>query len=88
MILFVANTAIQVDDGRHYLPRPDFEFIKTSSEQIYNILEKMKGFKHMRYSNGNKTIHDVFEGAFKIISISNTNYEHQIDDKLKFSNYF
>jgi len=62
---------------------PDFEFIKTSSEQIYNILEKMKGFKHMRYSNGNKTIHDVFEGAFKIISISNTNYIHKIDDKLK-----
>ncbi|RLC47060.1 MAG: hypothetical protein DRH57_04830, partial [Candidatus Cloacimonadota bacterium] len=29
---------------------PDFEFIRTSSEQIYNILEKMKGFKHMRYS--------------------------------------
>ncbi len=61
---------------------PDFEFIKTASEQIYNILEKMKGFKHMRYSNGNKTITDIFEGAFKIISISNTNYSHSIDKEL------
>lgn len=62
---------------------PDFEFIRTSSEQIYNILEKMKGFKHMRYSNGNKTIHDIFEGAFKIISISNSNYSHTIDEEFK-----
>ena len=62
---------------------PDFEFIKTASEQIYNILEKMKGFKHMRYSNGNKTIADIFESAFKIISISNSNYTHDIDNKLK-----
>lgn len=62
---------------------PDFEFIRTSSEQIYNILEKMKGFKHMRYSNGNKTIYDVFEGAFKIISISNSNYEHKTEERLK-----
>ena len=28
MVLFVANTAIQVEKGKHYLPRPDFEFIK------------------------------------------------------------
>lgn len=62
---------------------PDFEFIKTASEQIYNILEKMKGFKHMRYSNGNKTVADIFEGAFKIISISNSNYTHDIDERLK-----
>jgi len=65
--------------------KPDFEFIKTSSEQIYNILEKMKGFKHMRYSNGNKTLTDIFESAFKIISISNSNYEYIIDEQL--SNY-
>ena len=62
---------------------PDFDFIRTSSEQIYNILEKMKGFKHMRYSNGNKTVYDVFEGAFKIISISNSNYIHKIDESFK-----
>jgi len=60
----------------------DFEFIKTSGEQIYAVLEKMKGFKHLRYSNGNKTIKDIIDGSFKIISISNTNFTYKLDDKL------
>jgi len=64
---------------------PDFEFIKVASEQIYNILDKMKGFKHMRYSNGNKSIADIVDAAFKIISISNGEFEHKYDQKL--SNY-
>jgi signal transduction histidine kinase len=61
----------------------DFDFIKTSSEQIYAVLEKMKGFKHLRYSNGNKTIKDIFEGGFKIINISNTNFNYNIDSTLE-----
>jgi len=60
----------------------DFEFIKTSSEQIYAVLEKMKGFKHLRYSNGNKSLKNIIDGGFKIINISNTNFEHKIDQKL------
>jgi len=59
----------------------DFEFIRTASEQIYTVLEKMKGFKHLRYSNGNKSLKDIIEGGFKIINISNTNFEYKIDDK-------
>ena len=61
----------------------DFDFIKTSSEQIYAVLEKMKGFKHLRYSNGNKTIKNIIDGGFKIINISNTNFEYKVDNKLK-----
>ena len=61
----------------------DFEFIKTSSEQIYAVLEKMKGFKHLRYSNGNKTLKDIIDGGFKIINISNTNFEYKVDQKLQ-----
>lgn len=61
----------------------DFEFIKISTEQIYNILEKMKGFKHLRYSNGNKSIHDIASGAFKMIEISNTNFKFKIDENLR-----
>jgi signal transduction histidine kinase len=57
----------------------DFEFIKTSSEQIYAVLEKMKGFKHLRYSNGNKSIKNIIDGGFKIINISNTNFEYKVD---------
>jgi len=61
----------------------DFYFIKTSSEQIYAVLEKMKGFKHLRYSNGNKNLEDIIDGGFKIINISNTNFDYQIDERLK-----
>jgi len=60
----------------------DFEFIKTSSEQIYAVLEKMKGFKHLRYSNGNKSLKNIIDGGFKIINISNTNFEYKVDPKL------
>jgi signal transduction histidine kinase len=60
----------------------DFDFIKTSSEQIYSILEKMKGFKHLRYSNGNKTLVDIIDGGFKIINISNSNFETAVDERL------
>jgi signal transduction histidine kinase len=60
----------------------DFAFIRTSSEQIYNILEKMKGFKHLRYSNGNKSIKNIIDGGFKIIAISNSNFDYNVDEKL------
>jgi len=60
----------------------DFDFIKTSSEQIYAVLEKMKGFKHLRYSNGNKSLKNIIDGGFKIINISNTNFEYKVDPKL------
>jgi len=64
----------------------DFEFIKTASEQIYAVLEKMKGFKHLRYSNGNKSFKNIIDGGFKIINISNTNFEYKVDKELaKFS---
>ena len=60
----------------------DFTFIKISSEQIYNILEKMKEFKHLRYSNGNKSIFDIVSGAFKMVEISNSNYIYEMDKEL------
>lgn len=61
----------------------DFNFIKISSEQIYSVLDKMKGFKHLRYSNGNKTLYDICEGALKIINISNSGFSYKIDSNLK-----
>jgi len=62
--------------------KEDFQFMTISSEQIYSVLEKMKGFKHLRYSNGNKTIKDIIDGAFKVISIANTNFSYNIDETL------
>jgi len=64
--------------------KKDFDFIKMSSEQIYSVLEKMKGFKHLRYSNGNKTLYNIIDGGFKIINISNSNFNYSIDEELCF----
>lgn len=60
----------------------DFDFVRTASEQIYSVLNKMKNFKQIRYSNGNKSIRDIIEGGFNIINISNTNFDYLIDYNL------
>jgi len=79
---------LEVSEERRTLNRKlsrleeDFQFIRSSSEQIYSVLEKMKGFKHLRYSNGNKSIKNIIDGGFKIINISNTNFEFKVDKKL------
>ena len=52
----------------------DFEYIHTAFEQMFAVLNKMKNFKSLRYSNGDKTLYDIIEGAFKIISISNSDF--------------
>lgn len=61
----------------------DFSYIKQSSEQIYAVLDRMRGFKHLRYSNGNKSIANILEGSFKVISISNSNFEFNVDEELR-----
>ena len=61
----------------------DFEYINQSAEQIYNILSRMKGFKQLRYSNGDRSIYDIVEGAFKVVSISTTKFDYKISDELK-----
>ena len=61
----------------------DFDFVHTALEQVFGILERMKGFKHLKYSNGNKTIYDIATGACQVISIRNTGFDFDIDDNLK-----
>ncbi len=61
----------------------DFEFIHLSIEQTLSVLGKMKNFKTLRYSNGNKTIYDVVQGALRIILISYCNIKCEIDEDLK-----
>lgn len=60
----------------------DFEFIYTSIEQVHSVLDKMRGYKHLKYSNGNKTIYDIIYGAVKSSSISNGNFDFEIDSEL------
>ena len=61
----------------------DFDFMKTSFEQIFAVLNKMKNFKSLRYSNGNKTVYDIIDGAFRIIAVSNPDFEYNIDINFK-----
>jgi len=61
----------------------DFDFIHTSIEQILSVLSKMKNFKNLRYSNGDKSVYNVIEGAFRIISVSYSNVSYYIDDEFK-----
>ena len=61
----------------------DFKYIKDSSEQIYNILDRMKGFKNIKYSNGNKSLYDIVQTSFDIISQKNSNFSTKIDVELK-----
>jgi len=63
----------------------DFDFVKISIKQIFAVLNKMKNFKSLRYSNGNKTLYDIIDGAFRIIAISNSDFDYDID--VKFKNY-
>jgi len=61
----------------------DFKFIKDSSEQIYNILDRMRGFKSIKYSNGNKSLYDIIETSFDMISQSNSNFTKKISFELR-----
>lgn len=61
----------------------DFEFIEISLEQISTVLDKMKNFKSLKYSNGNKTLYDIIDGGFKILSISNPDFFYYINLDLK-----
>jgi len=61
----------------------DFYLITQSLEQINAVLRRMKGFKNIKYSNGNKSVHNIIEGAFKVISMRNSNFESKISPELK-----
>jgi len=63
--------------------RSDFKYVESSLEQITNILNKMRGFKSIKYSNGNKTMYDVIETAFTMMTISHKNFDWYIDEEFK-----
>jgi len=63
--------------------KEEIKYIETASEQIHNILTKMKNFKSIKYSNGNKTLFDIIETAFKIMQISHRNFDYHIDEEFK-----
>lgn len=61
----------------------DFDFVHLSLEQVFSTLDRMRGFKHLKYSNGNKTVYDICEGACQIMIIRNSGFDYEIDEELK-----
>lgn len=61
----------------------DFDYIKLAIEQVLGTLDRMRGFKHLKYSNGNKTIYDICYGACKLLTISNSTFNFEVDEELK-----
>lgn len=59
-------------------------FIETSISQIGGILENMRDFKKLRFSNGNKTIFELVDGSVKILKATfNSDFLVTIDEELK-----
>ena len=61
----------------------DFDFVQLSLEQVFSTLDRMRGFKQLKYSNGNKTVYDICEGACQIMIIRNSGFDYEIDEELK-----
>jgi len=47
-----------------------FMLSTTSLEQIQGILMNMSNFKQLRYTNGNKSVYEIIEGAAKILNVT------------------
>ncbi|EJF05884.1 histidine kinase [Thiovulum sp. ES] len=61
-----------------------FEYINTYSKAIYNILERMKNFKQIKYSNGNKTLHDIIYTVLSTMEIHQKGlFTYSLDNQLK-----
>lgn len=73
--LFSREGALELND--------DFELIEESTELIHNVLNSMKEYKHLRYSNGNKTLYDIINGAFSVLNYTAGNFKYSVDVRLK-----
>lgn len=61
----------------------EISYIVTASEQISNILRKMKGFKSIKYSNGDKTIYDIAQAALETLAITHGRLRYEVDERLQ-----
>ena len=60
-------------------------YMDISRSQIEGILDNMRDFKKLRFSNGNKTIYDIIEGSVKILKVTyNSFFESEIDERFKY----
>ena len=61
----------------------EISYIVTASEQIGNILRRMRGFKSIKYSNGDKTFYDVAKAALETLAITHGRLQYRIDERLQ-----
>jgi len=62
----------------------NIDLINMSLDQISTILVNMSDFKSLKYSNGNKTLYEIIEGAFRMIKVvSDNEFEYFIDEDFK-----
>jgi len=61
----------------------DFDFIFDSVEQINGVLNRMRKFKTIKYSNGNKTIYNIIETSLDIMKMKHSMFEYEIDERFK-----
>jgi len=67
-----------------YGDKNEFEQIDACIEQVNSVLLRMSNFKHLRYSNGNKTIFDIANYSANSMSVlKKYNFKIYIDEDLK-----
>ena len=57
----------------------EYDILYSSIDQINNILQRMNGFKQIRYSNGNKSIKDIIDYSINSMTIyKHGNFDYKI----------
>ena len=61
----------------------EFNHIFANIDQITTVLKRMSNFKELKYSNGNKTLQDIFEyGSNAMLVYKKSNFKVQLDPDL------
>lgn len=62
----------------------NFEEVYSSVDQINTVLQRMSNFKHFKYSNGNKSVQDIFKYSANSMNIyKHSNFKIELDPKFK-----
>lgn len=73
------------DEGRSNAKIAEaFDLIETYVGSIYVVVERMRSFKQIKYSNGNKSVYDILIAAFSTMEMTQLKkFDFEIDTLLK-----
>jgi len=75
---------IEMNKEENYCIIFNFAQMYSSIDQIDGVLQRMSNFKNLKYSNGNKTIHDIVAYSSNSMKIyKKSNFEIELTPKLK-----